>query len=63
MRVEKTWSHPEFVDLKVPDYSAPFDIALLKLAEEVDMQKFPPVCLPAIGDNFDGDSAWAVGNN
>jgi len=38
-----------------------FDIALLKLAEEVDLDTYTPVCLPNTADNFEGKNAWVYG--
>jgi len=38
-----------------------FDIALLKLAEEVDLNTYTPVCLPNTADNFEGKNAWVYG--
>jgi len=46
------------------DYSADTsnnDIALLKLAEEVDMSVYAPACLPSTADNFEGKNAWVYG--
>jgi len=39
------------------------DIALLKLAEEVDLNTYTPVCLPNTADNgkYDGKNAWVYG--
>jgi len=37
------------------------DIALLKLAEEVDLDTYTPVCLPNTADNFEGKNAWVYG--
>merc|ERR1711970_119804 len=37
------------------------DIALLKLAEEVDLLTYTPVCLPKTGDIFVGRNAWVYG--
>jgi len=39
------------------------DIALLKLAEEVDLNTYTPVCLPKTADNgkYDGKNAWVYG--
>ena len=37
------------------------DIALLKLAEEVDLNTYTPVCLPKTVDNYDGQNAWVYG--
>ena len=53
--------HKKYPDKEYPDYDPFFDIALLKLAEDVDIKKFPPVCLPDSGDTFDGFRAWTYG--
>ena len=37
------------------------DIAILKLAEEVDLSKYTPACLPRPGENFVGKTALAMG--
>ena len=39
------------------------DIAILRLAEEVDLTKYPPACLPRKSDRttFDGKTALAMG--
>jgi len=37
------------------------DIALLKLAEEVDLNTYTPACLPKTADNYDGKNAWVYG--
>ena len=39
------------------------DIALLELAEEVDLKVYTPVCLPSNGDgeDFIGKRAWIYG--
>merc|ERR550519_2358125 len=37
------------------------DIAMLKLAEEVDLSVFTPACLAKTGDIFVGKNAWAYG--
>jgi len=37
------------------------DIALLKLAEEVDLNTYTPVCLPKTADSYEGKNAWVYG--
>ena len=37
------------------------DIALLKLTENVDLNRFTPVCLPLIDADFTGDTAHVYG--
>ena len=39
----------------------PFDIALLKLTEKVDLNVYTPVCLPNTRDVFIGKTAWVYG--
>ena len=38
------------------------DIALLELAEEVDISVYTPACLPKSGENVVGKTAMATGN-
>jgi hypothetical protein len=37
------------------------DIALLKLAESVDLTTYTPACLPPPGTDYTGQQAWAYG--
>merc|ERR1712001_451513 len=37
------------------------DIALVKLAQKVDLKTYPPACLAKTGDNFDGKKALVYG--
>merc|ERR1719167_247058 len=37
------------------------DIALLKLAEKIDLNVYTPACLPKSTDNFEGQKAWVYG--
>merc|ERR1712059_160175 len=37
------------------------DIAVLKLAEEVDLNIYTPVCLPSQGADFAGQTGWTYG--
>jgi len=37
------------------------DIALLKLAEKIDLNVYTPACLPKSSDNFEGQKAWVYG--
>jgi len=39
----------------------PYDIALLKLAEEVDLAMWSPACLPTQGTDFAGQNGWVYG--
>ena len=50
--------------IKHPDYDTSNfnrDIALLKLAEEVDLNTYTPACLPKTTDNYEGKNAWVYG--
>merc|ERR1711915_887646 len=54
--VEKFVIHPEY------DYDTiDNDIALLKLMDDVDLTPYTPVCLPNVGDDFEGKTAWVYG--
>ena len=39
------------------------DVALLKLAESVDLGTYTPACLPARGADFTGMDAWVYGGS
>ena len=39
------------------------DIALLKLAEKIDLNVYTPACLPKSTDNFEGQKAWVYGTS
>ena len=58
LEVSKIINHASFVASTV-DY----DISLLKLSEEVDLNIYTPACLPETTDNFEGKKAWAYGNH
>ena len=52
--------------IKHPDYDTSNfnrDIALLKLAEEVDLNTYTPACLPKTTDNYEGKNAWVYGRS
>ena len=55
IRVESYILHPQYM------VDGSKDIAMIKLAEEVDLNVFTPVCLANIGDDFTGRNAWAYG--
>ena len=49
---------------KHPNYNyvtSDYDIALIKLKEEVDLKVYTPACLPLYGDTFVGQKAWVYG--
>ena len=41
--------------------NVPFDIALLKLAEPLDLSIYTPICLPERNSTFVGSTAWVYG--
>merc|ERR1712142_1463618 len=50
--------------IKHPDYekiTSNADIALLKLAEKVDLNTYTPACMANTGDDFTGKTAWVYG--
>ena len=59
IKVSKIIIHPKFTP--APG-GYPNDIALLKLAESVDLHTYPPACLPAQGTNFAGERGWVYGD-
>ena len=38
-----------------------YDVALLKLEHEIDMNRFTPVCLPTIGADNPTEPGWSIG--
>jgi len=57
IQLESYIMHPDFN----MDGDLNADIAMLKLAEEVDLNIFTPACLANMGDTFVGKKAWAYG--
>ena len=58
LSVTKVLVHPKYDD----QFSRPkYDIALIKVAQEVDLQVYTPVCLPSPGQDFTGKTAWVYG--
>ena len=57
IQLESYIMHPDFN----MDGDLNADIAMLKLAEEVDLNIFTPACLANMGDTFVGQKAWAYG--
>jgi len=50
--------------IKHPDYNtitSEADIALLKLAEKVDINTYTPACMANTGDDYTGKTAWVYG--
>ena len=39
------------------------DVALIKLADSVDLNVYTPACVANTGDNFVGKNAWVYGEN
>ena len=40
-----------------------YDVALLKLENGIDINKFTPVCLPTIGADNPTETGWSYGEN
>ena len=51
--------------IRLESYTLPsqrhWDIAMIKLVEEVDLAVYTPVCLASPGDSFTGKKAWSYG--
>merc|ERR1719500_2691790 len=56
VRVSKIIKHDEYK----PDNSDN-DVALIKLAESVDLNVYTPACVANTGDSFVGKNAWVYG--
>ena len=56
MEIEEIFIHNHYNDDNVE-----FDIALLKLAEPLDLSTFIPICLPKRDSTFVGSTAWVYG--
>ena len=56
--IAKYTNHEDY-DIKTQDY----DITIIELAKEVDINTYTPACLAKTSDNnsFDGKMAWAYG--
>ena len=46
---------------RFPQRTTDYDIALLRLSEQVDLTTYTPVCLPRAGADHTGETAWMVG--
>ena len=58
MRVAEIINHPQYNPTNSDN-----DIALLKLAEPVDINIYTPACLARAGDSFVGEMAWVYGGH
>lgn len=56
IKVTKYMNHPDY-NTQTSDN----DIALIKLAEAVDLSVYTPACLANTGDDFTGKKAWVYG--
>ena len=57
MKVVKRFVHPKYNKPKAVSH----DLALLKLAKEVDLGEYTPACLPKSRKNYLGRRAWVYG--
>ena len=62
MRIEKVIFNELRVKKKYTYYESDFDIALLKLADEVDIAVYTPICLPELGRDYLSSTSnrWAT---
>ena len=60
--VRKIYSHESFKDTP-PTGTPGYDIAVIELAQEVDLTTYTPACMAKTSDTFDGKMAWAYGGN
>ena len=58
IRIEGFTIHPQY-----NGYVRGKDIALVKLAEEVDLKMYAPACIANTRDTFTGKNAWVYGEN
>merc|ERR1719244_1292375 len=56
VKISKYIKHPDYDKL-----TSNADIALLKLAEKVDLNTYTPACMANTGDDFTGKTAWVYG--
>jgi len=56
LKISKYIKHPDYDKL-----TSNADIALLKLAEKVDLNTYTPACMANTGDDFTGKTAWVYG--
>ena len=59
--VKNFWVHESYNSTHMPGY----DIAVIELAQEVNLTTYTPACMAKTSDNttFDGKTAWAYGGN
>ena len=60
VKVTKIFNHPQY---NCNSYSYRNDIALLKLAEEVDLTSYTPACLSDSEKNYTGQVGLATGRS
>ena len=58
VKISKYIKHPDYDKL-----TSNADIALLKLAEKVDLNIYTPACMANTGDDFTGKTAWVYGKS
>ena len=58
LKVSEVINHPSY-----NPSTSENDIALLKLAESVDLNTYSPACLPAQGADFTGQKGWVYGQS
>ena len=58
IRIEGFTVHPQYNGVLTGK-----DIALVKLAEEVDLKMYAPACIANTRDTFTGKNAWVYGEN
>ena len=56
MEIEEIFIHNDYNPANIT-----FDIALLKLAEPLDLSIYTPICLPERNSTFEGSTAWVYG--
>ena len=54
--VSKIISHPDYDAVTYNN-----DIALIKVAQPIDLSVYTPACLPVDGESFVGQNAWVYG--
>ena len=54
--VSKIINHPDYDAVTINN-----DIALIKVAQPIDLSVYTPACLPVDGESFVGQNAWVYG--